>query len=85
MVSLPSEDGGQLPLHHYDGGPDGGGEAGSQDSTQYSYIPNPGLTDGQGGRGTPAVTVTCQTREGTDAHSSQVGVPHHFQVKTGIF
>lgn len=75
LVSPPSEDGVQLPCLHHDEGPSGGGGTGSQSapkssSQAYFHVPHP--AGGQGGGRTPAVSVTSQTREGTNAHTSQV-------------
>lgn len=73
-----SEDGGQFPDHHHDGDAGGGCRAGSQDSAQSSsqthvQVPDSALTGRQGDWRTPTVTVTCQTREGANTHTCQVG------------
>lgn len=73
-----SEDGGQFPDHHHDGDAGGGRRVGSQDSAQSSsqthvQVPDSALTGRKGDRRTATVAVTCQTREGADAHTCQVG------------
>lgn len=81
VCGLSSEDGGQFPSHRHDG--DAGGwrwadsAASSQDSTQspsqtHIQVPDSTLAGHQGDRRTPTVTFTCQTREGTHAHTCQV-------------
>lgn len=79
LVSSPSEDGDQLPHVYHDEGPSGGGRTGSQNSSKNSsetYIQVSHPTRGQGGSRAPAVTVTSQTREGTNPHTSQVSSSH---------
>lgn len=88
-LNLFSEDGGQFPGCHHDGGACRGRRAGSQDSAQSSsqthvQVPHTGVPGSQGGRRTPPVTFTRQTRQGAHAHTCQVGGASLYVMLSGV-